>query len=164
RPRAVSSPNRSSSSSTSTLTMAKAAVSTASRRSRASPRSPNSLSTGGAAPSASASSSSARARASVDRSRCRAPASSVLDDEPVSNPTDRLDPPRFAQLAADLVHRLLNAVLKARIRAAPHALQQLRPRHHLAGPIGQQLEHQQGPAFELQLPVTQTRLTANRVD
>src|SRR6266576_3904467 len=160
----MSSASRSSSSSTSTWTMAKAAVSTAPRRSSASPRSPSSLSTGGASPSASASSSSARARASVDRRRCSAPASSVLDDEPVSDPTDRLDPPRLAQLPADLVHRLLHAVLKARIRAAPHPLQQLGPRHHLAGPVGQQLEHQQRPAFELQVPVTQTRLAPSRVD
>src|SRR5207249_698395 len=82
-------------------------------------RRPRSLSTGGGAPSALASSSSARALASVDLRRCSADANSVLVDEPVSNPTDRLDPTRLAQLAPDLVHRLLHAVLEAGIGAAP---------------------------------------------
>src|SRR4051812_15298854 len=135
--------------------MAKAVVSTAPRRSSASRRSPSSLSTGGASPSAAASSSSAWALASVDRRRCNADARSVLDDEPVSNPTDRLDPPRLTQLTTDLVHRLLHAVLESGVGASPHVLQHLGPRHDLAGALGQQLKHLHRPALELEMTLAE---------
>src|SRR5260370_19850211 len=111
--------------------------------------------TGGASPSAWAISSSARILARVERRRWRAAAASGLDDKPVADSTDRLDPSRLLELAAHLVHRLLEAVLEAGISGAPNAVQQLRSSHHLARPVDQDLEHQQRPPLQLQRPIAQ---------
>src|SRR5438105_3072166 len=132
-------------------------ASCASSRSSASRRSESKRATGGTDPSLSATSSSARRRASVDRSRCKAAASSVsrlgLDDEPIADSPDGLDPAGLAKLAADLVHRLLKAVLEALIRAPPDHLEQLGARDHVSGAVGQELEHQEGAALQLQSPL-----------
>src|SRR5207302_10876001 len=93
-----------------------------------------------------------------------AAASSGLDDEPVTDPTDRFDPIRLAHLPADLVHRLLHAVLKTLVRGAPHLVQQLRAIHHLARAIREQLQHQQWSALELQGAIAQASLAPRRID
>src|ERR671935_161513 len=133
-----------------------AAARTSPSSSSASRMSSSSVTKGGAVLSASATSSSVRTRASVDRRRCRASDSSARDDEPVSNSPDRDDPPRLAQLATDLVHRLLEAVLKAAIRRSPNLLEQLRPRHHVIRATGEEVQHHQRAPFELQHPIAQS--------
>src|SRR5207244_6124406 len=148
-PRAVTSASRLSSSITSTCTRGCPESSASVSRAKASSTSSSRRSTGGVVPSASASSSSAFSLASVDRSRCRGCDRSALG-EPVSDSTYGLDPAWFAKSSANLVHRLLNAVLEPRVRAAPGPFQQLRPRDHLAGPFRQDVERRQRPALELE--------------
>src|SRR5258708_21810856 len=164
KPRAVSSPKRPSPSNTKTRPTLSATASTALSNSSASLKSPRSRGIGGVSPPVSASSSSALRRASVERSRCRAAASSGSGDEPVSRATNCLDPARLSHLAPDLVDRLLDAVLEAPIRAAPHAFQQLRTGDHLARPTGKQLEHQQGTPLQLQKAIPQPRLAPRGIN
>src|SRR6202165_110365 len=122
------------------------------------------LSTGGVVPSTSESSSSALIRASVERSRCSAAATSRLGDEPVADSTYRLDPAWLFQSPADFVHRLLDAVLKPGIAAAPHAFENLGASYHFSRAAGEHLQHQQGPALELQRPLTEPGLPSGGID
>src|SRR6266849_9316282 len=150
RPRAVISASRASSSTTRTEPRRWLASSTAARSDRASRTSSNRRSIGGATPSTIASSSSAFSRASVDRKRCSAAASSGLGDEPVPDATYGFDPTGFLQRAAKLVRSLLDAVLEALEIVAPHVLEQVSSRHHIAIVRREQLEHQHRPPLELQ--------------
>src|SRR6266699_1909648 len=164
KPRAVISARRSSSSTTSTRTVGCSASSASLRCANASSMSSSSLSTGGVVPSASAISSSAFNRASVERRRCRAAGRSGLRDEPVSDPTYRLDPARLAQRTPHLMHRLLHAVLESRVVRAPRALEQLVARHDLAGLLGQDLQRGERPSLEAQLAAVQGGGHAREVD
>src|ERR1700704_2574384 len=130
----------------------------------ASLRSPSRRSGCAAAPSAPASSSSAFILASVERRRCSAAASSGLGDELVADSTNGLDPARLLQGAADLMNRLLNAVLEPAVGRSPNSLEQLRATHHLTRPAGKQLQHQKGPAFELQGAFAKPCLATRKID
>ena len=59
---------------------------------------------------------------------------------------------------------LLEAVLETRVRAAPHAVEELAAQHDIGRPRGQDLQHQQRPALELERSVAQPRNAAGRVD
>src|ERR1700693_5224476 len=130
----------------------------------ASLRSPSRRAGVAAAPSASASSSSAFNLASLERSWCSAAASSGLRDEPVADSTNRFDPARLIERATELVHRLLDTVLESLVARPPHPLQQLRATDHLPRPPGQQLQHLQWPAFQLQRPLAKRRLPTRQVN
>src|SRR5207253_6586244 len=97
------------------------------------------------------------------RGRAQSP-SSCWDDEPVTDATDRLDPARFSELTANLMDRLLEAVLKTRVGAAPHSVQDLGAGHHLGAVAREQLKHQERTAFELQRSIAKARLTLRGVD
>src|SRR6185312_4234167 len=101
-------------------------------------------------PAASPSSSSAFTRASVERKRCRAAASSGLGDEPVANSTHRLYPSRLMQRAPDLIRGLFQAVLETGVGAAPHLLEELFTRHHIAFSAREQVQHRHRPPLKLQ--------------
>src|SRR5258708_29906718 len=150
KPRAVISASRASSSTTRTAPRRWLASSTAARSDRASRTSSNRRSIGGATPSAIASSSSAFSRASVDRRRCSAAASSRLGDEPVPHATYGFNPTGFLQRAAKLIRSLLDAVFETLEIVAPHVLEQVSPRHHIALVCREQLKHQHRPPLELQ--------------
>ena len=62
------------------------------------------------------------------------------------------------------MHRLLHAVLEARVGASPNSIQQLRSGHYLAGTVREQLEHEQRPALELQVARSETCLATGGVD
>src|SRR5258706_11533805 len=115
-------------------------------------------------PATSPSSSSAFTRANVERRRWRAAASSGLGDEPVANPTHRLDPARLLQRAPDLIRGLLQAVLEAGVRAAPNLLEHLLPGNHVAFSTREQLKHRHRTSLELQRPLAQGRLAFGRID
>src|SRR5581483_2410615 len=163
-PRTVISARRSSSSTTSTRIDASTAASAAATNPSASSTSDTNRSTGGGEPSSSASSSSAFIRASVDRSRCSAAARSALRDELVSDATYRLDPGRLAERAPHLVHCLLHAVLKPRVGRAPHPLEQLRPRDHLARALREKVQRGKRPALEPHLAPRERDLHPRRID
>src|SRR5581483_10726686 len=116
------------------------AASAALRKPSASSTSSSRRATGGTASSDSASSSSPLSLARVERRRCIACARSALRDEPVPDPTNRLDPAWLAQRPPHLVHRLLDAVLEPGVRGAPGPLQQLGSAHPLSRPFRQQVQ------------------------
>src|ERR1700686_2948859 len=147
-----------------TGTTPKAACSTAWSNMSASLRSPSRRPGVAAAPSASASSNSAFNLASVERSRCSAAASSGLRAEPVADFQDRFDPGRLLEDAPELMHGLLDAVLEPGVARPPDLLEQLRAGDHLTGAPGQQLQHQEWPAFYLDGTIAEPGLSPRQVD
>jgi hypothetical protein len=62
------------------------------------------------------------------------------------------------------VHGLLDAVLKPGVTRPPDTLEQLSAADHLTGPPGQQLQHQEWPAFQLHGAIAEPGLSPRQVD